>query len=119
MDGQPVPGQIVHVNLPCLDIERAQRFYGGVFDWTFMPNTDDYVLFSDHDGVGGGLTKGSKPSDEGIVFFIQVDDIPATLSEVAAAGGTVELEKTPVGGPGFYGLFRDPEGNRVGVYSES
>jgi predicted enzyme related to lactoylglutathione lyase len=115
---EPAVGQIVHVNLPCLDLVRAQRFYGRVFGWAFTPNTDDYVLFSDKGGVGGGLTLRSKPSDDGVVFFIQVDDIHGTLASVVSAGGSAELEKTPIGGPGFYGIFRDTEGNRVGVYSE-
>lgn len=118
MDGIPDAGRIVHVNLPCLNLDRAQRFYGEVFGWTFTPNTADYVLFSDGGGIGGGLTLRSRPSEDGVLFFIHVVDIPSSLASVVATGGLVELEKTPVGGPGFYGLFKDSEGNRVGVYSD-
>jgi predicted enzyme related to lactoylglutathione lyase len=112
-------GRIVHINVPCIDITRAQEFYAGVFGWTFTPNTEDYVLFSDRGGIGGGLTLRSRPSDHGVLFFVHVSDIPNTLAAVESAGGSVELEKTPVGGPGFYALLRDCEGNRVGVYSEN
>lgn len=107
----------MHVNIPSRDLEGSQRFYGTVFDWEFTPNTEEYVLFSDCGGIGGGLTKGAQPSERGMLFFIAVDCIPATLDSIKAAGGTVELEKTPVGGPGFYAIFRDPDGNRVGLYS--
>lgn len=112
-------GRIVHVNLPCLELARAQRFYATVFGWTFTPNTDDYVLFSDRGGIGGGLTLRTRPSEEGVLFFIRVDDIPAALAAAESAGGSVELERTPVGGPGYYGILRDSEGNRVGVYSDN
>jgi predicted enzyme related to lactoylglutathione lyase len=112
-----VYGRIVHVNIPSLDLERSQRFYETVFGWEFTPNTKDYVLFSDCGGIGGGLTRRAAPADGGVLFFIGVERIPATLDAIRAAGGVVELEKTAVGGPGFYAIFRDADGNRVGLYS--
>jgi predicted enzyme related to lactoylglutathione lyase len=112
-------GRIVHVNIPCTDLNRAQRFYEGVFEWSFTPNTEDYVLFSDRGGIGGGLTLRTKPVEGGVMFFVDVEDIPSALEAVGRSGGSVVLEKTPVGGPGFYSVFRDSEGNLIGLYSDS
>ncbi|WP_418318967.1 VOC family protein [Piscinibacter sakaiensis] len=114
----PRNGRIVHVNIPCRQIERAQGFYRALFGWSFTPNTEGYVLFSDNGGIGGGLTTGATPSETGVLFFIQVDDIAKTLAEAGRRGASVVTDKRPVGGPGFYAVFADPEGNRVGLFSD-
>ncbi|MBD3161817.1 MAG: VOC family protein [Candidatus Eisenbacteria bacterium] len=112
-------GRIVHVNIPSRDLEESRQFYGALFGWEFTPNAEHYVLFSDRGGIGGGLTTRASPTKEGVLLFIAVADIPETLERVRRAGGSVELEKTPVGGPGFYAVFIDPHGNRIGIYSDA
>lgn len=117
--GRSAAGRIVHVNLPALDLARSREFYGTVFGWTFTPNTDGYVLFHDGGGVDGALTTGAKPAADGVLLFLQVDDIPDAVTRIEAAGGSLLQGKRPVGGPGFYAIFVDPAGNRIGLFSDT
>jgi predicted enzyme related to lactoylglutathione lyase len=105
-----------HLSIPASDLAAAQAFYGSVFGWTFMPNTPDYVLFDDG-GYGGGLTSTPHAGVDGILPYLLVSDIPATLAQVTAAGGAVLISETPVGEDGGYAVFTDPHGNRIGLYS--
>lgn len=116
-EGGMQPSSIVHINLPCPDLTAGQEFYGRLFGWRFIPNSESYVLFDDG-GLGGGLTSAASPAASGgVTVFIQVEDIDAKLSEVEAAGGQTVRPRGPVGGPGFYGIFSDPWGNQIGLYS--
>ena len=46
------------------------------------------------------------------------DDLATVLGRVAAAGGSVDVPKTAIAPDmGFYAVFRDTEGNRVGLHS--
>ena len=52
--------------------------------------------------------------------YVQVEDIPETLAKISTLGGKVEKEKTEIGGDyGFYAIFRDPSGNRLGLWSKT
>ena len=45
------------------------------------------------------------------------EDVPETLARIEAAGGATVLEKMPVPGMGWIGLFTDPSGNTVGLFT--
>jgi predicted enzyme related to lactoylglutathione lyase len=72
--------------------------------------------------VGGGLDPSRAPQTEpgGIGLYIQCEDIPAKLAEIEAAGGRTVKEKTAIGVDyGFYGSFRDPAGNVLGIWART
>jgi len=52
-------GDIVHVEFPSADADRAQRFWGELFGWSFEDWGPDYVAFSDSRIGGGGFSKAS------------------------------------------------------------
>jgi predicted enzyme related to lactoylglutathione lyase len=110
------PAAFQHLSIPAADLAAAQAFYGNVFGWTFMPHRDDYVLFDDG-GYGGGLTSEQHPGVDGVLPYLLVADIPATLAKVTAAGGKVLINETPAGDSGGFAVFTDPHGNRIGLYS--
>lgn len=116
-------GRIVHVNIPSTNLDESQAFYGRVFGWTFIPNTEQYVLFSDCGGIGGGFSTEQRPGQGGLSIFVQVEDIPASLQSIVEAGGSIVLEKSPIGNEnpalGFYAVVRDCHGNTLGIYSDT
>ena len=60
-------GEINHIEIPYDDEERAKRFYGGVFGWTFsqVEGFDAYDLFtSGPGGLGGALGKRGESAGE-------------------------------------------------------
>lgn len=117
--------RICHVNIPSLDLTESMEFYGTLFGWTFIPNTERYLLFNDGDhGLGGGFSLDRAVSaDAGAVLFIQVDRLESKLAMLAQLGGQVVLGRSPIGqqssGFGWYAIFADPHGNRVGLYTEN
>ncbi len=118
--------------IPVLDFERARAFYEQVLETKLFINDQRETMGSmlgvfPHDGrVGGCLVHnpqyGYTPSTEGtLVYITATGDLDLVLARVEAAGGQVLLPKTALGenaGGGFVGWVRDPEGNKVGFYSE-
>jgi predicted enzyme related to lactoylglutathione lyase len=104
-------GEVVHVEFPCEDIERGQRFWGGLFGWTFgdsgMPGIE-YRMAQVSDRSGAALmTSGDRGHPN---FYFDTDDIDASLAKVRELGGSAE-DKMPVPTHGWFAACKDSEGN--------
>src|SRR3954464_3476410 len=115
------------------DVDRARRFYEGVFQWRFEPwGPPGFYLIHTGDeqkpgilgalqgrrGPGAGRGRGGAVGGSGMRGFectISVDDIDETIRAVQAAGGSISMAKfhIPTVGTGCY--FHDPEGNVAGA----
>ena len=51
------------------------------------------------------------------MVYIHSDDIEADLKQVEELGGTVVTPKTDIPGTGWYGVFKDPTGNVLALYT--
>lgn len=115
------PHPIVHIEFPADDPAAAARFYGELFGWKVSGMPDfDYYLFDAAPGPGGGFPRldeqqGIKAGD--VVVYIDTDDIEASLAKAEALGGKTLVKKTEIPGQGWFAFFRDPTGNRVGVFT--
>jgi len=112
--------------IPVRDMERAVRFYDGVFGYKLKVDDFGGMLMAflpsgqmDSFGATGALVagKGYRPSKTGTMIYFSVRDIPGTLKKVTARGGKVLLSKSSIGEWGFIANFLDPEGNRVALHS--
>ena len=115
---KPIANTICHVEIPVADLDRAARFYSSIFGWRIemMPQMN-YAVFCTPEGVGGGLDPSAKPSGEaGVKTYMVVDDIPKTLERIGKAGGATVQPEMSIGEHGFIGLFRDTEGNVLGLW---
>ena len=112
-------GKICYVELPATDVPRSVAFYQAVFGWTVRRRGDGHLAFDDSVGeVSGSWVVGRPPSKQpGLLLYIMVDSIDATIEAVIAHGG--ELVQ-PVGAdaPEITARFRDPGGNLIGLYQE-
>jgi hypothetical protein len=112
-------GKICYVELPAVHVPRSAAFYQAVFGWVIRRRGDGQVAFDDGVGeVSGTWVTGREPSREpGLLLYIMVDSVAATLEAVVAHGG--ELVQ-PVGAdaPEVTARFRDPAGNVIGLYQE-
>jgi predicted enzyme related to lactoylglutathione lyase len=112
-------GKICYVELPATDVPRSVAFYQAVFGWTIRRRGDGHLAFDDSVGeVSGSWVVGRLPSKQpGLLLYIMVDSIDATIEAVIAHGG--ELVQ-PVGAdaPEITARFRDPGGNLIGLYQE-
>ena len=110
---------IVHIELSAVDLQSAGKFYSDLFGWTVKSFAgSDYLTFEAPPGPGGGFNVVDKEHKRGeIIPYIQVDDIEAVLTKIVAHGGKTIREKSEIPGEGHFGIFEDPSGNRVGLFS--
>jgi predicted enzyme related to lactoylglutathione lyase len=50
-----------------------------------------------------------------VTVYVQVDDLDAALAEIAALSGTTLVAPTAINKTASLAMFRDPEGNVVGL----
>jgi predicted enzyme related to lactoylglutathione lyase len=114
--------------IPVTDMQRAKAFYQNVLQTTFKDEAmDSYqlaIFAGDEGAVSGMLVSGEHylPSQTGaVVYFNGGEDLSVPLDKAVKHGGSILLAKTPIhdSNCGYFALFLDSEGNRVGLYSPS
>jgi len=111
---------IVHVEFSALDREQSGKFYADLFGWEIqhMPEYS-YTTFRSGpgDALGGGINTASDDYPVGtVVFYVGTDDIDATLAKAERLGGKTILPCMEVTGMGWMAMFRDPAGNKIGLW---
>lgn len=113
------------VEIPAQDFARAVSFYETILNTTIeaidMDGTTMGLFAADDGAVSVALVYGQsyKPSADGtLAYFNGGDDLQPILDKVLKQGGTIILPKTNIGpGMGFYAMFMDTEGNKLGLHS--
>ncbi len=113
-------GKICYVEIPATNVEASAAFYAAVFGWKIRQRGDGARAFDDESGyVSGAWVLGRSPArDAGMLTYVMVDSVDASLLKVAAEGGEAVTPRTDIGAGTAYGTFRDPAGNLVGLYEE-
>lgn len=114
--------RLCYLEIPAVDVARSVAFYEKVFGWNIRHRDTPRPSFDDATGnVSGAWVTGRAISrDAGLLPYIWVDNIDATLAQAAAHGGTI-VEPTHPDSPGStscIAAFRDPAGNLIGLYQE-
>ncbi len=110
---------IVHIEFSAKNREAAGKFYSQLFDWQVqqMPEMN-YATFEAEGGPGGGFSPVNDENPAGTVLvYIETDDIEASLAKIKSLGGKVIAPKQEIPGVGWFGIFADPTGNRVGLFT--
>jgi len=112
-------GKICYLQIPAADIKQSADFYHNAFGWNIRHRADGVTAFDDGVGeVSGAWVLNRPPSTEvGILAYIMVDDIHATIELILANGGAIVQ---PIGGdaPEVTARFSDPYGNVMGIFQE-
>ena len=112
-------GKICYLEIPARDIQASADFYAKVFGWRLRKRGDGATAFDDVTGEGSGTWVAGRPpsSEAGLLVYIMVDSVAATIDTVVANGGQLVQ---PIGGdaPEVTARFRDPGGNVIGLYQE-
>ncbi len=113
-----MPNPVVHFEIVGRDGAALQRFYREVFDWEI--NADNPMAYGLVEAQGGGIGGGvGVPVEEDagpyVTFYIEVADLRAALDRVESLGGTVVMDITTIPGMVTMAMFRDPEGNLIGI----
>ena len=104
--------------MPASDVHRSVEFYEKVFDWRIRQRGDGSIAFDDGVGqVSGTWVTGRPAATPGLLMYIMVDNISATIDALIAHGGGL-VQPIGVDAPEITARFRDPAGNVIGLYQE-
>lgn len=111
--------------IPATDFGRARAFYEALLGRPIEPMVMGPItmgfLSSDPNAVGGAIVagEGAVPSQQGTTVYLNGGaDLAPMLARVEPAGGSIVVPKTEIGNDfGYFALFIDTEGNKVGLHS--
>ncbi|MGH1366473.1 MAG: VOC family protein [Calditrichia bacterium] len=113
------------VEIPTIDFPRAIKFYQSILDVSIEEIDMDGNMMglfpNDGESVFVSLISGSdyKPSANGTIVYLNAgDDLQPTLDKIIASGGKMVVPKTEIAPEmGFFAMFIDSEGNKLGLHS--
>ncbi|WP_305983384.1 VOC family protein [Roseivirga thermotolerans] len=132
------PNQIIHsqnkpamqkfvsiVEIPATDISRAVKFYQSILDIQIesieMQGTEMGIFPADGQSASVVITKGEgyEPSATGVLVYLNGgEDLEPVLKKIEKSGGQILLAKTLIDEEnGYFALFLDTEGNKMGLHS--
>ena len=105
-------GKICYIEMPAINVAGSAEFYQQVFGWRIRQRGDGNTAFDDATGeVSGAWVTGRPPAGEpGLLVYIMVNSVAATLEAVVANGGEI-VQPIGVDAPEITARFRDPAGN--------
>lgn len=112
-------GKICYIEIPATDIARSAEFYRRIFGWNIRKRGNGSTAFDDAMGqVSGSWVLGRPPlSTPGLMVYIMVDSVEATVAAIDAGGGEI-VQPIGADAPEITARFRDPGGNVIGLYQE-
>lgn len=113
------------VEIPTGDFSRAIAFYEAILEISIekveMDGIQMGLVPNDGEGIFVHLIHGSdyKPSADGTVVYLNTgNDLQAVADRIEVNGGEIIMPKTEIGPEmGYYALFIDSEGNKLGLHS--
>lgn len=116
---------IAMFEIPATDLSRAVGFYEGILgihiEKMVMPGMEMGIFPYEGQPVTGVIVKGEgyEPSASGVTIYLNAgDDLQLVLDKVKAHGGQIIVPKTAhADESGYFALFVDTEGNRLGLNS--
>lgn len=111
--------------IPATDISRAINFYQNVLNVSIermeFPGMEMGLFPYEKQMVTGVIMKGEgyEPSASGITIYLNGgDNLQPILDKVENNGGKIIVPKTPhADESGYFAIFHDSEGNKIGLHS--
>src|SRR5215467_9029656 len=123
-------GNVMYMEFPSEDVDRAQRFWNGVLGWQFgsgLSDTFDYRM-----APVGGSAVAITPGDRGQGYpnvYLEIADIDAALAHVQEFGGEAgEIREVPArlaaeirsaAIDGRFAMCKDSEGNTFHLFQRN
>ncbi len=109
-----LPGKFVWFELLTQEIDKAMKFYDGLFGWRSsrvpMGEGEPYPIIHNGDQSIGGYRKGPPGVKSHWVSYLSVPDVDAAHSAAVAAGCRIMMAPTDFGPVGRAAAMADPTG---------
>ena len=109
-----LPGKFVWFELLTQDIDRAMKFYDGLFGWrsarVSMGADEPYPMINNGDQAIGGYRKGPPGVKSHWVSYLSAPDVDAAHRAAVAAGCRIMMAPTDLSGAGRAAAMADPTG---------
>jgi len=111
------------VEIPATDFHRAVGFYQTILNLEFkvMEGNDEKMAFFPSGEGAISQAPGFKPCKDGVLISLNTGaELDATLERIRENGGSIVQPKTKIQAEnrGYFALFIDSEGNKVGLYGD-
>ena len=111
--------------IPATDISRAINFYQAILEIKIkkmdFPGMEMGILPYEGQMVTGVIIKGEgyQPSANGVTIYLNGgENLQIVLDKVEENGGKIVVPKTPhADESGYFAIFLDTEGNKLGLHS--
>jgi predicted enzyme related to lactoylglutathione lyase/predicted transcriptional regulator len=121
-DGGGGGAPVVHFEIGAVDGERSRRFYSQLFGWSVdVDDTSGYgmVRTGSDSGIGGGIAAAPPDTPAWVTFYVAVRDLDAALARAGELGARTVMGPTEIAPGSAFAMFADPDGNVIGLFSES
>jgi uncharacterized protein len=112
-----VGNAVVHFEVGAAADGPLVAFYGELFGWGLqgLPG-GGYTMIDTRGGSGinGGIGR-SRTGEPWSAFYVETDDLQATLDKANSLGGATAMPVTDFGGAVTIAMFNDPDGLLVGL----
>ncbi|MDR1678381.1 MAG: VOC family protein [Prevotellaceae bacterium] len=119
---------VTFFEIPAFDFDRAVKFYETILGLKLSVmdyDNEKMALFPADDGQCPGAVSWDSertflPSKNGVLIHLHITDMEKTISAIEKNGGKITRPKTKIESEsrGYFALFIDSEGNRLGLYSD-
>lgn len=119
---------VAFFEIPAVDFNRAIKFYETILNVKLASvdcGHEKMAFFPEENGLCPGAISWAAdnkflPSKDGVLVSLTVESIEKATETVSKLGGKILIPKTKIEaeGRGYFSVFIDCEGNRVGLYSD-
>lgn len=111
---------VVHFEIISRNGDQLKGFYAELFGWEInSSNPMNYGLVKkEKNGIGGGIGSPGPDGQTQLTFYAAVPDPQATLDKAVGMGATVVTPVTVIPGMVTFALFKDPDGNCIGIIKD-
>jgi uncharacterized protein len=110
-------GRLAYIQIPALDVNESAAFYKEMFGWQIRGGSPAHLSFTDAGGdiIGAFVTDALISTEPGVIFYVYVHGLDATLEKMVAGGSKV-VSPPYLEGDVRVATLIDPAGNVIGIW---
>jgi predicted enzyme related to lactoylglutathione lyase len=115
---------VAWVEIPAVDFKRAVKFYNTILEMELQEidcGVEKMACFPSGEGAIS-FAPGFNPSKDGVLVSLHTgNDLDNTMNKIVKNGGTIIQPKTKIQAEnrGYFSIFIDCEGNKIGLYGDN